>query len=202
IMNFKDKKIKLIFMICGICLVIFIVFYQIFGHETNAEPDIEENELMLEPVVEDEPVVEEAVKVILVDIKGAIHNEGVFEAKEGMRVKDVVEMAGGFTEDAEHKQVNLAQRVEDEMVIYVPRIGEEIEIETSSQLQKNDGKVSLNKGTQAELETLTGIGPSKAAAIIAYREENGPFKQLEDLLQVSGIGEKSFEKIKEQIKLN
>ncbi len=202
-MNFKDKKIKLIILICGICLVILIVFYQFFGHETNAEPNMDEAEWILEPPVEDEPIVEEEVRVILVDIKGAVHNEGVFEAKEGMRVKDVVELAGGFTEDAEHKQVNLAQRVEDEMVIYVPRIGEEdIEMGTSSPSQKNDGKVSLNKGTQAEFETLTGVGPSKAAAIIAYREENGSFKQLEDLLQVSGIGEKSFEKIKDNLKLN
>lgn len=119
-----------------------------------------------------------------------------------MRIKDVVDMAGGFTEDANKTQVNLAERVEDEMVIYVPRIGENTDLEISSQSQKNDGKVSLNGGTQAELETLTGIGPSKAAAIIAFREENGPFKQLEDLLQVSGIGEKSFEKIKDELKLN
>ncbi|MEH7236093.1 helix-hairpin-helix domain-containing protein [Bacillus sp. JJ1562] len=200
-MNFKDKKMKLIFMICGICIVMFIVFYHFFGRETELEPNINEEELVLEPVVEEEPLVDE-VKVILVDIKGAVHNEGVFEVGEGMRVKDVVDIAGGFTEDAEHRQVNLAERVVDEMVIYVPRIGENTEIKTSGLSSKDDGKVSLNKGTQAELETLTGIGPSKAAAIIAYREENGPYKQLEDLLQVSGIGEKSFEKIKDELKLN
>lgn len=179
-MNFKDKKLKLIFIICGICVVILFVFYTILENETRADSNIEEEELALEPVIEEEPViVEEEIKIILVDIKGAVHNEGVFEAKDGMRVKDVVEMAGGFTEDAEHRQVNLAQRVEDEMVIYVPRIGEAIEVEISSTSQAEDGKVSLNKATQAELETLTGIGPSKAAAILAYREENGPFKQLE-----------------------
>ncbi|MCC3356651.1 helix-hairpin-helix domain-containing protein [Bacillus sp. REN16] len=201
-MSIKDNRIKLLVIICGICLIIFVVFYFIFGRETNAEPNIEEEELLLEPVIEDVPVVEEEVKVILVDIKGAVHNEGVFEVQEGMRVKDVVLMAGGFTEEAEHVQVNLAERVQDEMVIYVPRIGEEITIGTSGHSQKDEGKVSLNKGTQAELETLSGIGPSKAAAIISYREEHGPFKQLEDLLEVSGIGEKSFEKIKDQIKLN
>ncbi|MEH7223184.1 helix-hairpin-helix domain-containing protein [Bacillus sp. JJ1566] len=201
-MNFKDKKMKIIFLISGICLVFFIVFYHISGRETKLESSMDEEELVLEPVVEDDPVVEEKVKVIVVDIKGAVHNEGVFEVQDGMRVKDVVEMAGGFTEDAEHRQVNLAERVGDEMVIYVPRIGENTEIETSGFSNKDDGKVSLNKGTQTELETLTGIGPSKAAAIIAYREENGPFNQLEDLLQVSGIGEKSFDKIKDELKLN
>ncbi|MFS0822630.1 helix-hairpin-helix domain-containing protein [Bacillus sp. 1P02SD] len=201
-MNFKNKKFKLMIIVCGICLVTFIAFYRIFGQETKAEPNIEEEELLLEPVVEEKTVVEEEVTVILVDIKGAVFNEGVFEVQEGMRIKDVVDMAGGFTEDANKTQVNLAERVEDEMVIYVPRMGENTEWEISSQSQKNDGKVSLNGGTQAELETLSGIGPSKAAAIIAYREENGPFKQLEDLLQVSGIGEKSFEKIKDELKLN
>lgn len=80
-MNFKNQKIKLMFMVCGICLVIFIAFYRIFGHETKAKPSIEEEELLLEPVVEDKNVVEEKVTVILVDIKGAVLNEGVLRRK-------------------------------------------------------------------------------------------------------------------------
>jgi competence protein ComEA len=200
-MNFKEKKITFILMSCGICLVIFIVFYNIFGHGTRAEPYEVEDDFLLEPNVDEEPVAEEEIKVILVDIKGAVHNEDVFEAEDGMRIKDVIEMAGGFTEDANIKQVNLAQRVKDEMVIYVPRIGEDFEMESSSS-PESDGKISLNKGTQADFETLSGIGPSKAAAIITFREENGPFKQLEDLMEVSGIGEKSFEKIRDELKLN
>ncbi len=200
-MNFREKKIKLFIICCGVCLVIFIVFYHIFDHGTSAEPYEVEKDLLFEPNVEEETDAEEEIKVILVDIKGAVHNENVYEAEAGMRIKDIIVMAGGFTEDANINQVNLAQRVEDEMVIYVPRIGEDFEME-SSLSTKSEGKISLNKGTQADFETLSGIGPSKAAAIIAFREENGPFKQLEDLMEVSGIGEKSFEKIRDKLKLN
>ena len=143
-MNFREKKITVILMSCGICLVIFIVFYNIFGYGTRAEPDEVEEDFLLEPNVNEEPVAEEEIKVILVDIKGAVHNEDVFEAEDGMRIKDVIEMAGGFTEDANIKQVNLAQRVEDEMVIYVPRIGEDFEVEDSLS-PESDEMISLNK---------------------------------------------------------
>ncbi len=200
-MSLRDKRIKLILMICGGCLLMFLVFYHTFGKEPKAELKIEDN-LTSEIEIEEGVVVEEVVKTILVDIKGAVHYEGVVEAQEGMRVKDVIDKAGGFTEEANVRQVNLAERVEDEMVIYVPTQGEILEVESTELLQKDKGKVSLNKATQAELETLSGIGPAKAATILAYRDENGPFKQLEDLLQVNGIGEKSFEKIKDELTLN
>jgi len=200
--NFNDKKIKLLFMVLGICIGIFIVFYQVFDKEPQGDLNLDE-ELALETESNLEPVSVEEAKNIFVDIKGAVHNEGVYEAREGMRVKDIVDLAGGFIEEAEVRQVNMAERVEDEMVIYVPRIGEELtEVDSNTISDKAKGKVSLNKATQEEFETLSGIGPSKAAAIISYREENGPFKKLEDLMQVSGIGEKSFEKIKDSLKLN
>src|SRR5690606_20651610 len=199
---FNDKKIKLLFMVLGICIGIFIVFYQVFDKEPQGDLNLDE-ELALETESNLEPVSVEEAKNIFVDIKGAVHNEGVYEAREGMRVKDIVDLAGGFIEEAEVRQVNMAERVEDEMVIYVPRIGEELtEVDSNTISDKAKGKVSLNKATQEEFETLSGIGPSKAAAIISYREENGPFKKLEDLMQVSGIGEKSFEKIKDSLKLN
>lgn len=189
-------------MVLGICIGIFIVFYQVFDKEPQGDLNLDE-ELALETESNSEPVSVEEVKNIFVDIKGAVHNEGVYEAREGMRVKDIVDLAGGFIEEAEVRQVNMAERVEDEMVIYVPRIGEELtEVDSNTISDKAKGKVSLNKATQEEFETLSGIGPSKAAAIISYREENGPFKKLEDLMQVSGIGEKSFEKIKDSLKLN
>ncbi|WP_449537045.1 helix-hairpin-helix domain-containing protein [Ferdinandcohnia sp. Marseille-Q9671] len=201
-MNIRDKRIKLILLLCGISIVIFIFLYNFIVDDASSEPLLEEENLLVEPALEEEidPIEEE--KTILVDIKGGVHKEGVIEVQDGMRVKDVVDMAGGFTKDAEHRQVNLAQRVVDEMVIYVPRIGENLNPSLRDMTQNNDGKVSLNKATQEELETLTGIGPSKAAAIISYREEVGPFKALEDLLLISGIGQKSFEKIKDELTLN
>ncbi|UZW67420.1 helix-hairpin-helix domain-containing protein [Priestia flexa] len=102
-------------------------------------------------------------------------------------------------------QVNLATKVADEMVIYIPAIGQESQVPIASggSVEKSDsGVVNLNTATLEDLQTLNGIGPSKAQAILTYREENGPFKTVEDLLQVSGIGEKSLEKIKAEIAIN
>jgi len=157
----------------------------------------------------DETVIEEAVepKEMKVDVKGAVQVPGLYVALDGERVFDLVEKAGGFTAEADRNRVNLAQIVEDQMVIYVPLIGEG---EENISLQAGIGsvgtgnaqeeqKVNLNTASEVELQTLTGIGPSKAAAIIQYRTENGPFKSIEELKNISGIGEKTFEKLKEDI---
>ncbi|MGN7399720.1 helix-hairpin-helix domain-containing protein [Cytobacillus praedii] len=145
--------------------------------------------------------------VVIVDVKGAVNKPGVYEAEAEDRVIDVVNKAGGLKESADETKINFAIRVEDEMVIYVPEIGEEVgqELESGTTAMggadQKDGKVNINTAEEAELQTLTGIGPAKAAAIIDYREKNGPFQAIEDLKLISGIGEKSFEKLKEQIKV-
>lgn len=145
--------------------------------------------------------------VVIVDVKGAVNKPGVYEAEAEDRVIDVVNKAGGLKESADETKINFAIRVEDEMVIYVPEIGEEVgqELESGTAAMggadQKDGKVNINTAEEAELQTLTGIGPAKAAAIIDYREKNGPFQAIEDLKLISGIGEKSFEKLKEQIKV-
>lgn len=142
-----------------------------------------------------------------VDVKGAVLSPGLYDALQGERVYDLIEKAGGFTAEADRNRVNLAQIVEDQMVIYVPVIGEEGDnapvqnsVGTLSTGGAGEGqKVNLNKADETELQTLPGIGPSKAEAIIQYRSENGPFQSIEDLKNVSGIGEKTFEKLKENI---
>jgi competence protein ComEA len=138
---------------------------------------------------------------VFVDVKGAVVHEGVYEVNESSRMKDVIQLAGGFTEEADRTKVNLAAKVQDEMVVYVPKQGEEASTIMSGQVTAdgNEKKVNINTATTEELQTLSGIGPAKASAIIAYREENGPFQKIEDLLNVSGIGDASLEKIKEQI---
>ena len=147
------------------------------------------------------------------DVKGAVGTPGVFIAQPGDRVIDLIAAAGDFTKDADLDKVNLAQLVEDQMVIYVPRVGEEdVELPdivpastgsavtmTSNQMLVMDNQVNLNTATQAELETLPGIGPSKAIAIIEYRETTGKFQQIEDLKNISGIGDKTFEKLQDSI---
>ena len=140
--------------------------------------------------------------VIFVDIKGAVKNPGVYQMKVGDRVKDALDAAGGLTAEADSQKVNLAQRVEDQMVIVVPKVGEEAEAipagATSKEASK-EGKVNINTATVEELKTLKGVGEKKAEAIIEYRKKNGSFKTKEDLMKVRGIGKKLFESFEERI---
>ena len=140
--------------------------------------------------------------VIFVDIKGAVKNPGVYQMKVGDRVKDALEAAGGLTEEADSQKVNLAKRLEDQMVIVVPKVGEESEEiptgETRTEATK-EGKVNINTATVEELKTLKGVGEKKAEAIIEYRKKNGSFQTKEDLMKVRGIGKKLFESFQERI---
>ena len=140
--------------------------------------------------------------VIFVDIKGAVNNPGVYQMKSGDRVKDALDAAGGLTDEADSQKVNLAQRVEDQMVIIVPKVGEEateIPAGVTSKEAAKDGKVNINTATVEELKTLKGVGEKKAEAIIEYRKKNGSFKTKEDLMKVRGIGKKLFESFQERI---
>ena len=140
--------------------------------------------------------------VIFVDIKGAVKNPGVYQMKAGDRVKDGLDAAGGLTDEADSQKVNLAQRVEDQMVIVVPKVGEEAtEMPTgvTSKETSKEERVNINTATVEELKTLKGVGEKKAEAIIEYRKKNGSFKTKEDLMKVRGIGKKLFESFQERI---
>ena len=143
---------------------------------------------------------------MFVDIKGAVKNEGVYELSNGSRVTDVVKLAGGFTEDADKKSVNLAEKVTDESVIYVARVDENVAPATtnsqsngSAQQEESSDKINLNTATLAELQTISGIGAKRAQDIIDYRDANGGFSSVDDLANVSGIGEKILEKLKSEV---
>ena len=154
-----------------------------------------------------------------VDIKGAVKVPQVVPVTPGMRVHDVVEMAGGVTGEADQSQVNLAQLVTDQMVIYVPKVGEEVSPSTEALIadskvtesavseSSGDGTsdgdlVNINTADTTMLQTLSGIGEKRAADIINYRETNGLFETVDDLDQVSGIGEKTMEKLRPLITVN
>jgi len=130
----------------------------------------------------------------------------MYEVKQEMRVWDAVLLAGGVAEEADTKQINFAQRLTDQMVIVVPKVGEEIQQEMTlpvnsdslSQAIKSE-QVNINKASEAELMTLSGIGQKKAQEIIRYREENGAFRSVEQLNEIAGIGVKTIEKLKEFI---
>lgn len=203
------KEHKEYVLICLLLVVILVLYFIFFGRGPVSPHTAEEEKWERgEPEFTNEEVKEEITEEIveeeiLVDVKGAVKNPGVYYARSGDRVIDVIDEAGGLMEDADEAAVNFAMRVADEMVIYIPKEGEEVELpeEILAPVQKSEreGKINLNKADQSELETLPGIGPSKAEAIIEYRENEGPFKAIEDLMLVSGFGEKTFTKLKEKI---
>ncbi|MCA1031823.1 helix-hairpin-helix domain-containing protein [Bacillus timonensis] len=178
-------------------VIVFLIFVQIEPNENKIKDNAFLDISTIEQEVEQDSrqAFEKTPSMIVVDIKGAVVNPGVIEVEEGTRVSEVIKMVGGFLDNADQLKVNLAAILEDEMVLYVPYVGEE-ESEFLTDYNEKDKKININKATLEDLQQLPGIGPSKAAAIIAYREENGRFKTIEELMLVSGIGQKSFEKIK------
>lgn len=138
-------------------------------------------------------------KKIYVQVSGAVVKPGVYELVEGSRVFEAIEMAGGLTRQADAAQINQVQVLNDGQMIYVMEQGEAA---NSNEGQQDDGKVNLNTATVEQLMTLPGIGQAKAQSIIAWREENGSFAEIEDLMEIEGIKEGVFSKIKDSIKVN
>lgn len=191
------------YFLAGIAAALVFV-YSSFGSENDLTEQHEEVVALDEgEEVENKDIPERAEEsIIMADIKGAVVNPGVYKFQDGSRVIDLIELAGGLAKDADSATINFAMHVKDEMVIYVPRIGEKVEAAIHVQAgQPTSGKtaVNLNTAEASELETLPGIGPSKAEAIIEHRETNGPYKSIEDLKLISGIGDKTFDKLKELI---
>lgn len=175
-------------------LIILIVFMSLkvpaVSEEKNITTQINSMDTVTEKTSEN--------KEMMVDIKGEVMKPGVYKVTAGMRVNDVIQMAGGLTNNADPTSVNLAQKLQDEMVVLVTN---QLQALTDSALDSSSKQIALNQATSEEIQTLSGIGPSKAKAIIDYREKNGPFQKKEDLLNVSGIGEATFENIQEQIRI-
>ncbi|WP_172369324.1 helix-hairpin-helix domain-containing protein [Sporosarcina jiandibaonis] len=145
--------------------------------------------------------------VIMIDVKGAVRHPGVYTMEAGSRVIDAINAAGGYLPDADSRLLNHAMKLTDELLIYIPLVGEELlesEISLISQQnpQNNDGLVNINTADESLLMTINGIGPAKASAIINHRDEHGPFSSPESIMDVSGIGKKTFEKLEHQIKVD
>ena len=182
---------------------VLLLLVGVGGLLPKKEEAVEESEALVTTVLAEKTEENTTLEaVIFVDIKGEVKKPGVYQMKVGDRVKDALDAAGGLTAEADSQKVNLAQRVEDQMVIVVPKVGEEAEAipagATSKEVSK-EGKVNINTATVEELKTLKGVGEKKAEAIIEYRKKNGSFKTKEDLMKVRGIGKKLFESFEERI---
>ncbi len=140
--------------------------------------------------------VDETQDSIFVFVCGAVVNAGVYELPVGSRVFEAVHMAGGFSENAATAQINQAEMLEDGIRLYIPTVDEMTEEQS-----EDDGKVNINTAAKEELMTLPGVGEAKATLIVQYREEHGRFQMIEDIMNISGIKEGLFGKIKDYIKV-
>ena len=136
--------------------------------------------------------------ICVVYVCGCVAKEGVYELPADARLMDAIEAAGGMLQEADAKALNLAEPVYDAMKIYVPHIGEE----PMTDAAKQDGLLDLNQASMEELMTLPGIGESKAESIIAYRDGHGGFQSIDEIMQIPGIKDGVYQKIKEKIKVN
>ena len=148
---------------------------------------------------------EESVEqdLITVDVKGAVKSPGIYDLPVGSRVHDAVQKAGGLTDEADSKSLNLAQKISDEALVYVPTKGEEAASQQAasgtSPSTSKEKKVNLNKASLEELKQVKGLGGKRAQDIIDHREANGKFKSVDELKKVSGIGAKTIEKLKDYV---
>lgn len=204
----KQNKIVIIIGILAIVLIGWNVY------NSKEESDVENSTENIVANKENEEKIEE--EMIVVHITGEVKKPGVVRVKEGSRIEDIIEAAGGLTENADITNINLAYVVEDGVKIKIPAVGDD-ELSKESYIIEGMGEnfsiaegnvenhsnslININTATQSELETLPGIGPSIASRIIEYRNQNGKFKTVNDIKNVTGIGNNKFEKIKEFIKV-
>lgn len=156
-----------------------------------------------EPVVTSKATTPTPGTEIGVDVIGAVQQPGVYYLAHPARIADVVKVAGGLAPDADRERINLAAHIADGQQIRVPRVGEQAQVEqVPVRASGSGGSVNLNQADGTALATLPGIGPTTAAAIVAYRTSNGPFKRIEDVQNVKGIGPSLFGKIKDHITID
>lgn len=145
---------------------------------------------------------------VTVDVKGAVNHPGVYSLPSQSRVTDAIKRAGGLSNLADSKSVNLAQKLQDETVIYVAQKGEKITVVEEEKANNiatqgnSKGKINLNKADLSSLQTISGVGAKRAQDILDYRDSQGGFKTIDDLKNVSGIGKKTLEKLRQDVTLD
>lgn len=145
---------------------------------------------------------------VTVDVKGAVNHPGVYSLPSQSRVTDAIKRAGGLSNLADSKSVNLAQKLQDETVIYVAQKGEKITVVEEEKANNiatqgnSKGKINLNKADLSSLQTISGVGAKRAQDILDSRDSQGGFKTIDDLKNVSGIGEKTLEKLRQDVTID
>lgn len=220
-----DLKNKKIIGLAIITIIIFIVSIFLYKQKSsNAfkeeymteifEEESNDNMEYTETLEEDTTIVNEDSidrNKIIVEIKGEVAKPDVYQLEEGSIIKDLIDMAGGVTEEADLSRINRAEELLNHELIIIGNINDETEssvVQNNSTYSSNGNNsdkgstlININTADLEQLKEITGIGNIKAQSIIDYREANGGFKSLEELKNVDGIGDKTFEKIKEQITL-
>jgi len=201
-MIFFNKKLLFISIFLIILVSIFIYSYT----KDSSSDFILTNDLYISSTPEN--VIEE-ISQIIVHVAGEVINPGLVTLAENSRIDNAISAAGGVTELADVSKINLAYALQDGQKIYIPSIYDEeelvyIEVSAGDNIvipteSPQSNLINLNTATQAELQTLPGVGESTAKKIIDYRTKNGKFKQIEDIMNVSGIGEAKFNAIKDNI---
>jgi competence protein ComEA len=181
-----------------LCSVVSLVVGGVIGHFTQLQPNTPI--VISTPLPDPTSLPDPTPAPIRVHVSGAVHQPDVYEFPAGCMVKDAIEAAGGPTDSANLDGVNLAVELHDQQQVYVPRQGEAVPMSPASAGGGAvSGPVNINTATATELEALPGIGPKTAEAIVEYREANGSFETIEDIMDVPGIGEGTFEKIRDGI---
>ena len=174
----------------------FVAAGVVFSCAVKKQSGPEEN-VVLEEVSEEETTESMTERLVCVHVCGSVATPGVYYLEEGSRIHEAVELAGGLTEEAAGQSINLAEPVKDGEQIYIPSL-EEMK---NGYETPTDGLVNINTAEVDELKTLPGIGDIKAEAIISYRESNGGFSDIQEITNVEGIKDSSYEKIKDYIKV-
>ena len=199
IKKYLKREIKLLI----ICLVVVIIIVGIFMNNKRSQGELISDDL----IVDNKTTEQETVKdnIIKVHIDGCVQTPGIIELEKGSRIADAIDKVGGITSNASIKNVNLAYVLQDGEKIHIPSVEEEnsnleqIQVISSANTSSENGKININKATLAELQKISGIGESTAKKIIEYRNINGKFKKIEELKQITGIGDKKYDIIKEEV---
>ncbi len=198
-----EKTIIVKIVIAVIVAIFAVLYYFLNNQKSSSYENILTSEVIINNVSSEEK--SEETGKIKVYVTGEVNSPGVIELEEGARIEDAIQKAGGIKPEANLKEINLASEIEDGEKIYVPNLVEQVEETTLSSeseantSSKSDGKVNINKASVSELTSIPGVGASTAQKIITYREENGKFKTIEDIKNVSGIGDSKYNSMKDFI---